>query len=117
MLTGAQLRTVAYQTDDGIVCPDCLTPAESNDEANTEDLIGSRAICAYSADEFAGDDGLYCDRCGGTIVDPPELDYVVTITLTAASGVSAEAIESEIESWLDSIDIVRSFSDVSLTRD
>ena len=117
MLTGAQLRTVAYQTNDGIVCPYCLTPAESNDEANTEDLIGSRAICAYSADEFAGDDGLYCDRCGGTIVDPPELDYVVTIKLAAVSGVSAETLESTIDACLDSLDTVSRVRELAVDRD
>ena len=115
MLTGAQLRTVAYQTQENdIVCPDCLEPKESND---AYDVVAAEPICAYSADEYAGDDGLYCDRCGGTIVEPPELDYVVTLRLRAASGVSADDLESEIDSWLDSIDIVRSFSDVSLTRD
>ena len=113
MLTGAQLRTVAYQTDGGIVCPDCLKPCESNDSL-TE---ANREICAYSADEYAGDDGLYCDRCGETIVDPPELDYVVTIKLTAVSGVSADTLESTIDACLDSLDTVSRVRELAVDRD
>lgn len=64
MLTASQCRTVAYQTDGGIVCPECLNPREAND------LKANREVSAYEADEFAGDDGLYCDRCGKEIVEP-----------------------------------------------
>ena len=118
MLTGAQLRTVAYRTAGGIVCPDCLKPTEVND--NYQDGVTdepSSAICAYSADEFAGDDGLYCDRCGETIVDSPELDYVVTIKLTAASGVSADTLESTIDACLDSLDTVSRVRELAVDRD
>ena len=113
MLTGAQLRTVAYEIDGGIVCPDCLKPSEANAELDEASL----PICAYSADEFVGDDGLCCDRCGETIVEPPELDYVITIKLTAVSGVSADTLESTIDACLDSLNIVSRVRELAVDRD
>jgi hypothetical protein len=52
---------VAYQTDSGIVCTDCVK--------DTEDCSANEII-EYSAGEIAGDDGLWCDRCGKEIVEP-----------------------------------------------
>ena len=66
MLTASQCRTVAYLTDDGVVCPDCLKPCE----ANAELTEANREVSAYEADELAGDDGLYCERCNTELVEP-----------------------------------------------
>lgn len=61
MLTAAQCRTVAYSTERGIVCPDCVK--------DTEDCSANELI-EYSAEELAGDDGLFCDRCSNEIIAP-----------------------------------------------
>ena len=64
MLTSSQCRTVAYSTEHGsIVCTDCAFPRERGDGLLKE-------IISHSAEEFAGDDGLYCDDCSKVIVEP-----------------------------------------------
>jgi len=61
MLTAQQCRTVAYYVDGSIVCPDCVKPT---DDCSANELI------EYSAQQCAGDDGLYCDECTKEIVEP-----------------------------------------------
>lgn len=63
MLTAAQCRTVAYNTEDRIVCTNCVKPT---DDCSANEII------EYSAEEMAGDDGLYCDDCGKAIIEPAE---------------------------------------------
>src|SRR5574341_1843354 len=102
MLTGAQLKTVAYLTNGGIVCPDCLKPAEAN-----SDLTEAHGeICSYSADEMADPDGLYCDRCGTEIVGPSPKYYRVTLRIEAPHGVSADDLERIIENTVGALEEV-----------
>jgi len=61
MLSIEQLTIVAYMTDGGILCRKC---------GEAEGLPTKDALCAYSAGEYAGSEGLYCDDCGFEI-DPP----------------------------------------------
>src|SRR5574341_2026996 len=124
MLTAEQARTVAYQTDDGIVCPDCLEPAEAN-SALTE---VHREICSYSAVEMAEPDGLHCDRCGteivgpppkyGTeIVGPPPKYYRVTLRIEAPHGVSADDLERIIENTVCALDEVTRVYSIGVDED
>ncbi len=49
MLTASQVRTVAFVTDDGVVCVDCAHDAFDNGE----DVSDWRPLIAYEADELA----------------------------------------------------------------
>jgi hypothetical protein len=51
---------IAWYLEDEIVCPLCVTEAEKDHSAEDESM---------SFEEIEGTiDGLWCDRCGGTIV-------------------------------------------------
>lgn len=61
MLSIEQLTIVAYMTDGGILCRKC---------GEKERLPMKDALCAYTAGEYAGYDGLYCDSCNFEIDEP-----------------------------------------------
>ena len=82
MLSIDQLVIVAYFTDGGVLCHDCGEDAG---------LPTSEAVCAYSASEFAGNEGLYCDDCSEEIVAPYEWECPYCDT----SYVGAEAADAE----------------------
>ncbi len=65
MLSIEQLTIAAYQTDGGILCRKC---------GEAKGLPTKDALCAYSAGEYAGNEGLYCDDCGHEIEAPYEWD-------------------------------------------
>lgn len=88
MLSIEQLTVVAYTTDGGILCRKC------GEEAG---LPTSDALCAHSAGEYAGNEGLYCDECGREI-DPP-YEWVCPCCDTAYSG--DEAVDAENEAYRD----------------
>ncbi len=53
MLTAAQVETVAYVTDDGIVCKDCAFITFEN--AGGEAVAEYRPLIQYEADEWLGE--------------------------------------------------------------
>jgi hypothetical protein len=61
MLTLSQLTPVCYVTDGGVLCIKC---------GDAAGLPTKDQMIEYSADEFAGNDGLYCDECSAEIVEP-----------------------------------------------
>jgi hypothetical protein len=61
MLTLSQLTPVCYITDGGVLCIKC---------GDAAGLPVKDQMIEYSADEFAGNDGLYCDECSAEIVEP-----------------------------------------------
>jgi hypothetical protein len=61
MLTLSQLTPVCYVTDGGVLCIKC---------GDAAGLPTKDQMIEYSADEFAGNDGLYCDDCSAEIVEP-----------------------------------------------
>lgn len=61
MLNIDQLVIVAYLSSGGILCRSC---------GEEQNLPTSEAVCAYSAGDFAGSEGLYCDDCEKEIVAP-----------------------------------------------
>ena len=64
MLSIEQLTIVAYFDGEGsIVCREC---------GEDEGLPTKDALCAYSAGEYSGNEGLYCDSCGKEIDAPYE---------------------------------------------
>ena len=84
MLSIEQLTIVAYATGGGILCRKC---------GEKERLPMSDALCAYTAGEYAGNDGLYCDNCGHEI-DPP-YEWACPHCDTVYSGDEAADAESE----------------------
>ena len=84
MLSIEQLTIVAYQADFGILCREC---------GENEGLPTRDAICAYSAGEIAGNEGLYCDACGAEIDAPYE--WTCPSCETTYSG--DEAVDAENE--------------------
>lgn len=100
MLTAAQCRVVAYFVDETTVCPECVLPNELNREDHP-----AESIIAYSADEMAGDEGLYCERCNAEIVAPTPESVTITICADILRG-ERDTLEKEIDSWLDSVSTV-----------
>ena len=84
MLSIEQLTIVAYMTDGGILCRKC---------GEAEGLPTKDALCAYSAGEYAGNEGLYCDSCSFEIDAP----YEWTCPGCGADYAGDEAITSEEE--------------------
>ena len=84
MLSIEQLTIVAYTTDEGILCRKCGEKAK---------LPTKDALCAYTAGEYAGNYGLYCDNCGHEI-DPP-YEWACPHCDTVYSGDEAADAESE----------------------
>ena len=109
MLTALQCQTIAYMRDGAIVCPRCADAPS----LNSGDL---KPVIRYEAEEYAGADGLYCDRCTREIVEPTSRDVTVTLSLTVAPGTSAETITAELDSWLDSVSWVARH-DVEVSND
>lgn len=85
MLSIEQLTIVAYFAGEcEILCRKC---------GEAEGLPAKEAICAYSAGEYAGNEGLTCDGCGKEIVEP----YSWTCPTCGADYVGEEAALSEEE--------------------
>lgn len=83
MLSSSQLIIVAYFTDGGVLCREC---------GENQKLAMSEAVCAYSAGEFAGNEGLYCDDCSKEIIEAYEWDCPYCDT--SYSGDEAADLES-----------------------
>ena len=110
MLTASQCRTVAYTTaNDSIVCPNCALPRDTNDGI-TEEMI------EYTAEEYANGDGLYCEDCGGTIVEPTPQEVTLTVKLEMTRG-ELETFTKEVDSWLDSLDYVTRVRSIAVDED
>lgn len=100
---GRAVAVVAYSTDGGIVCPDCLNPAESNGwEQNT-----SAGIIRSSAEEYAGIEGLRCDRCDTEIVEPTSIEVKATVIVELEPGVSETEFETALDDFLSTLGIVK----------
>ena len=82
MLSIEQLTIVAYVTDGDILCRKC---------GEKQGLPTKDALCAYSAGEFADNDGLYCGDCSKEIVEP----YTWTCPDCGADYVGSDAVTSE----------------------
>ena len=101
MLTATQTEIVAYTTDGGIVCPDCLKPSEAN---GSED---SRAVIRYSAEEYAGIEGLRCDRCDTEIVEPSSIEVKATLHVELEPGITEQEFETALDDFLSTLGIVK----------
>ena len=91
MLSIEQLTVVAYVTDGGVLCRKC---------GEKSGLPTSDALCAYSAGEYAGNEGLYCDECGHEI-DPP---YEWDCPYCGTSYFGDEASDRENDAFADDHD-------------
>ena len=85
MLSAEQLIIVAYTRGEcEVICRKC---------GEDDGLPMGQAMCAYSAGEWAGSEGLTCEECGKEIIEP--YTWTCPTCDTKYIGDEADTAESE----------------------
>ena len=89
MLSAEQLIIVAYTRNEcEVICRRC---------GEDEGLPMGQAMCAYSAGEWAGSEGLTCEECGKEIIEP--YTWTCPVCDTEYTGEEASEAESRYQGW------------------